>query len=89
MDADIGSIEVGKRADLILVETGELDQAGAMDPLFVASMLVIGRDVRTVLVNGQVVMKNREILTVDVDEIQHRLRRRRPEIMARFDAAVA
>jgi 5-methylthioadenosine/S-adenosylhomocysteine deaminase len=35
------------------------------------------------------VMKEREILTVDVEEIRHRLARRRPEIMARYDALVA
>jgi 5-methylthioadenosine/S-adenosylhomocysteine deaminase len=34
-------------------------------------------------------MKDREILTVDMEEIRHRLARRRPEIMARFDAMVA
>jgi 5-methylthioadenosine/S-adenosylhomocysteine deaminase len=62
---------------------------GAIDPLFIASTLVVGRDVRTVVINGRVVMKEREILTVDVEEIRHRLARRRPAIMARYDALVA
>lgn len=87
-DSELGSLEIGKRADIILVDKSEPNQMGAIDPLFIASTLVVGRDVRSVIVNGRTVMKEREILTVDVEEIRHRLARRRPEIMARFDALV-
>lgn len=89
IDDQVGSIEVGKCADLILVDATELDHMGAMDPLYIASTLVVGRDVRTVMVDGQVVMKDREMLTIDVGEIRHRLNKRRPEIMEQFDALVA
>ena len=89
IDDQVGSIETGKRADLLLVGATDLDHAGAMDPLYTAANLIVGRDVRTVVVDGRVVMKDREILTIDVDEIRHRLKKRRPEIMARFDALVA
>jgi 5-methylthioadenosine/S-adenosylhomocysteine deaminase len=89
LDAELGSLETGKRADIILVDKSEPNQMGAIDPLFIASTLVVGRDVRTVVINGRVVMKEREILTVDVEEIRHRLARRRPAIMARYDALVA
>jgi 5-methylthioadenosine/S-adenosylhomocysteine deaminase len=89
IEDEIGSLEVGKRADLILVDVTDADQMGAKDPLFIASTVCVGRDVRTVIVDGKLVMKDREILTVDMEEIRHRLARRRPEIMARFDAMVA
>lgn len=89
IDDQVGSIETGKRADLILVSANEFDHLGVMDPLYIASTLVVGRDVRTVIVDGNIVMKDREVLTVDVEEIRHRLRKRRPEIMERFAAAVA
>jgi 5-methylthioadenosine/S-adenosylhomocysteine deaminase len=89
IEDEIGSLEVGKRADLILVDVTDADQMGAKDPLFIASTVSVGRDVRTVIVDGKLVMKDREILTVDMEEIRQRLARRRPEIMARFDAMVA
>jgi 5-methylthioadenosine/S-adenosylhomocysteine deaminase len=88
MDDEIGSIEAGKRADIILVDPTDPDQMGAVDPLYIASTLIIGRDVRTAIVDGRVVMKDREVLTVDLEALDARLAKRRPEIMARFDAAV-
>ena len=41
-----------------------------------------------VIVDGALVVKDRRLLTVDLEEIRARLKQRRPEIMARFDAAV-
>jgi 5-methylthioadenosine/S-adenosylhomocysteine deaminase len=85
----IGSLEVGKRADILLADATDPDQMGAMDPLFTAATCIVGRDVRSVIVDGRLVMKERELLTVDMDALRHRLAKRRPEIMARFDAMVA
>jgi 5-methylthioadenosine/S-adenosylhomocysteine deaminase len=85
---ELGSLEVGKRADMILVQTTDPDQMGAEDPLFLASACIVGRDVRDVIVDGALVVRDRRLLTVDLEEIRARLRTRRPEIMARFDAAV-
>ena len=89
IEKEIGSIEVGKRADLLLCDCTEIDQMPVDDPLFVASSLLVGRDVRTVVVDGQIVMKEREILTVDVEEIRRKLAVRLPVIMERFERAVA
>jgi 5-methylthioadenosine/S-adenosylhomocysteine deaminase len=86
---DIGSLEVGKKADLLLVDCTEMDQVPVYDPLFVAATVVVGRDVRSVIIDGRLVMKEREILTVDMDALRSRLQRRAPEIMARFEALVA
>ncbi len=87
--ADIGQLTVGRRADIILVDASESDQAPMMDPLFTAANTVIGRDVRTVLVDGRLVMKEREILTVDMDALRDRLSRRLPDLMERFERLVA
>jgi 5-methylthioadenosine/S-adenosylhomocysteine deaminase len=89
LNREVASIEVGKRADLILCDATELDQAPVYDPLFAASNVVVGRDVRTVVIDGKLVMKEREILTVDVEAIHAKLAVRRPIIMERFDKLVA
>lgn len=65
LDDEIGSLEPGKRADLILLD---LDRPH-LTPLYdVYSHLVYaaGRaDVSTVMVHGRIVMRDRELLTVD------------------------
>ena len=65
---EIGSLEPGKRADLVLLDL----QRPGLTPLYqvrqVYSHLVYaarGSDVDTVVVNGRIVVRNRRILTVD------------------------
>lgn len=86
---ELGRLESGFKADFILIDASDIDQQPIYDPLFTASTTTVGRDVRTVVVDGKVVMKDREILTVDVETIKARLARRRPEIMDRFEKLVA
>ncbi len=62
---NLGSLEVGKKADLILVD---LDTPLAMPVHRVPSALVYNlsaRDVDTVIVDGKILMKEKEILVVD------------------------
>jgi 5-methylthioadenosine/S-adenosylhomocysteine deaminase len=61
----VGSLEVGKCADIILIDLNHPHLVPLYD---VNSHLVyaVGRDdVSAVLINGQVVMRNRQLLTVD------------------------
>jgi len=70
----IGSLEVGKRADMILVG---LDEPHLVPMYDVHSLLVyaVGRaDVDTVLINGRPVMRDRQLLTVDEAEVIARVR---------------
>lgn len=85
----IGSIEQGKAADLLLCEANGLDQLPMADPLFTAACSIIGRDVRTVFVNGEMIMKDREILTMDVEALRAELTTRLPGILDRFERLVA
>jgi 5-methylthioadenosine/S-adenosylhomocysteine deaminase len=82
---EIGSLEVGKKADLLLMKCGEMDQLPLYDPLFAISTLMVGRDVQTVVIDGKIVMKDRELLTIDRDRLVHDLTTRLPDIMDRFE----
>jgi 5-methylthioadenosine/S-adenosylhomocysteine deaminase len=86
---ELGRLESSYKADIILVDASDIDQQPIYDPLFTASTTVVGRDVRTVIIDGKVVMKDREILTVDIEAIKSRLAKRRPEIMEKFERLVA
>lgn len=69
IESEIGSIEVGKRADLSVVR---LDRLHATPVREVVSTLVYSAeagDVETVIIDGEVVMKERSLLTLDESEI--------------------
>jgi 5-methylthioadenosine/S-adenosylhomocysteine deaminase len=61
----IGSIEPGKRADLIVVSVGAARQTPLYNPVSHLVYTTRGDDVRTTIVNGAVVMKDRQTNTLD------------------------
>jgi cytosine/adenosine deaminase-related metal-dependent hydrolase len=74
---DIGSIEVGKRADLAIWDVGGLEAAGAWDP--VAALVLAGpMRVRDLLVEGRQVVRDGAVATVEMGGViahQNRLAR--------------
>ena len=67
---DAGSIEVGKKADLILVDTNHPNMTPMSNAI--SSNLVYsanGSNVDTTICNGKVLMENRKLLTVDEGHI--------------------
>lgn len=87
MEREIGSIEKGKRADLVIVDLDDLNQT----PLYnVYSHLVYATkadDVRTVIIEGRVVMRDRRLLTLDEQDIKARARIFREQIIKSLAAS--
>jgi 5-methylthioadenosine/S-adenosylhomocysteine deaminase len=80
MDADIGSLEAGKRADLVVVDLDALHQTPRYS---VYSHLVYATkagDVRTVVIEGRVVMRDRRLLTLDETAVKQKARAIRERI---------
>ena len=72
MEDEIGSLEVGKRADLILVSTDgfhQRPQPPAANPYSLLVYASRASDVDTVLVDGRVVVRGGRVLTLDPDEV--------------------
>jgi 5-methylthioadenosine/S-adenosylhomocysteine deaminase len=65
LDREIGSLEAGKRADLIVVSTASARQTPMYDPLSHLVYATHGDDVRTTIVNGRILMRDRKVLTLD------------------------
>jgi 5-methylthioadenosine/S-adenosylhomocysteine deaminase len=65
LEKQIGSLEVGKRADLIVVSTSNARMTPMYDPVSHLVYTARGEDVRTVMVNGRVLMRDRKMLTLD------------------------
>lgn len=80
MDKEIGSLEAGKRADIIIVGMNSIHQT----PLYnVYSHLVYATkasDVETVIINGRMVMQNRRVLTVNEPSVRAKANQYRDRI---------
>lgn len=74
MEKEIGSLETGKKADVILIG---LDQPNALPMYDVYSQLAYSlkaSDVETVVIGGRIVMRNRRLLTLREPEILSKAR---------------
>jgi 5-methylthioadenosine/S-adenosylhomocysteine deaminase len=89
LESRIGSLEAGKLADLILVESTSPAQFPDYDPMITLAESTVGPNVRTVIIDGRVVMKDRVLLTVDLGWMKERLRRQYGVLMDRFEKAIA
>ena len=69
MERTIGSLEVGKRADLISVSMTAARQTPMYDPLSHLVYVTRGDDVRTTIVNGRILMRDRKVLTLDEPQV--------------------
>lgn len=65
MDRDIGSLEAGKRADVILVRMNQARQTPLYDAVSHLVYTTRGDDVDTVIVNGRTLMRGRVVATMN------------------------
>ncbi len=69
LENEIGSLEVGKKADIITINLNKPHLTPIYDPYSHLVYCVDGADVENVIVNGKVIMKNREVKTLDEEKI--------------------
>src|SRR5215204_1562245 len=65
LEADIGSIEVGKKADLVLFDTRRSEWRSLFDPVNNLVYAADGRSVHTVVADGHVVVENHRAVFID------------------------
>ena len=66
----IGSLEPGKRADIVLVDATGAHMTPLHDPYAALVYAAHAGDVRTVVVDGRIVVEDRRLLTADADAIK-------------------
>jgi len=69
LEEDIGSLEAGKKADLIILDTRKAHMTPHPDPVSTCVCAVNGSDVDTVVIDGKMIMENRKVLTLDEEGI--------------------
>jgi 5-methylthioadenosine/S-adenosylhomocysteine deaminase len=80
----IGSLEVGKRADIIQVSFDDVHFVPTYDVISHLVYVADEQDVSTVIVDGKLLMKDKEILTIDTG----RVRTEATELAARIQQAL-
>jgi 5-methylthioadenosine/S-adenosylhomocysteine deaminase len=83
LESDIGSLEVGKKADLIVVDRDRPHLAPGPDPYSTLVYAVRGSDVRTTIVDGEVLVDDFLPLRVDRAEIAVEARSAARDLVAR------
>ncbi len=71
LDDKIGSLSPGKRADVILVSYDNVHQLPMYDVISHLVYVTDQQDVRSTIVDGKVLMRNLEVLTIDTDRVAH------------------
>jgi cytosine/adenosine deaminase-related metal-dependent hydrolase len=83
MQTEIGSIEVGKRADLVIVDLRKPHLVPYRDIVSNLVYSATGSDVDTVLIDGRVVLRRGRTLTLDEEKIMNDAERHQEGLIAR------
>ncbi|MFJ8687926.1 amidohydrolase family protein [Micromonospora wenchangensis] len=83
LGAQTGSIEVGKAADLVLLDTRTIPWTPRGDLPTQLVWGAAGHTVRDVLVDGRLVVRDRRVTTVDVDALREEAAQRRAALLRR------
>jgi len=83
LEDQIGSLEVGKKADFILIDMDKPHLTPAPDPVSTIAYAAHGSDVDTVVIDGKIVMENRKVLSLNEAQILEEARVRYPQVAKR------
>jgi 5-methylthioadenosine/S-adenosylhomocysteine deaminase len=81
LEKEIGSLEVGKRADLLIINRDTLNQIPAYNIYSDLVYATKGSDVETVIINGRIVMRDRRLLTLNETAVKNDARAFRDKII--------
>jgi 5-methylthioadenosine/S-adenosylhomocysteine deaminase len=75
LENEIGSIEAGKRADLQLLNLNRLHTTPQPDPVSTIVYAAQASDVETVIIDGQIVMREGKLMTLDEEAVIRQAKR--------------
>jgi 5-methylthioadenosine/S-adenosylhomocysteine deaminase len=82
METAIGSLQAGKKADLILISLNEPNAVPMYDIYAQIAYSLKASDVETVVIAGRVVMQERKLLTIDEPRVLDKAREYRKSVSA-------
>ncbi|KAH9938082.1 Metallo-dependent hydrolase [Fomitopsis serialis] len=84
LDDKIGTIEVGKKADIVVFDTDSTNLAGIDDPISGITFHATNADVELVMVNGEVVKRDGKLTKVPWGPVARELKQKAREVRERF-----
>lgn len=81
IDDQVGTLEVGKKADLILIDMNKPHLQPVHNVFSLIAYSANGADVDTTIVNGKIIMRNRQLLTIDEAEVIRQAKVRAPRLV--------
>jgi 5-methylthioadenosine/S-adenosylhomocysteine deaminase len=81
LEKEIGSLEVGKRADLLVINRDTLNQIPVYNIYSDLVYATKAADVETVIINGRIVMRDRRLLTLNETTVKSEARAFRDKII--------
>lgn len=81
MEKEIGSIEVGKKADIIILNSDTIHTLPVIDPVANIVYAMSSENVESSMCNGKWLMRNREILFLDEKELLEKIKIQNKKIM--------
>lgn len=79
----IGSLEIGKKADFVAVDMRKIHSQPWFNPVSAIVYTATGRDVEVVVVDGKMLVKDSQLLTMDENEVVKEARKRSKEVVER------
>lgn len=83
LEREIGSIEVGKKADLVLINKRQLNLVPTYNPVSNIIYAASGNNVNTTIVNGQILVHEGRLLTLDESKVIDNARARGQKLLER------
>jgi cytosine/adenosine deaminase-related metal-dependent hydrolase len=87
LEQEIGSIEVGKRADFVAVDMDKPHLVPVSDPVSAIVFAANGSDVDTVVIDGKIIVEGGEALTMDEERILHEAKERAEKLYRKAGVA--
>jgi len=87
LESEIGSLEAGKQADVILVNLDTLHSSPHSDPISAVVYSAQSSDVKSVIINGELLMRDRELLMLDEESVVKEANQERKALMERAGIA--
>lgn len=83
---DLGRLAVGAKADMTLFDLSAFELGQVIDPIQTMMLSGTGRDFKMSIVNGRVVMKDRQLPGIDLEAYRHRAQAQFEGLIAKYPA---
>ena len=75
MDDQIGTLEPGKKADMIFIKTDKIHMCPANDVCYNLVYSSNGADVESVMIDGKIIMQNRKKINLDEKQVMRQVKK--------------